>query len=376
MLRRLAPLVLAALTALGTSTTARAWWDGGHKLVAYLAYDQLTPDERRWVMDLLEANPTHQELFFDKIATELPANPDPETRQRWYFGQAAVWADLVRYRSGYANASTISATYSLGERHYTDLPVFTSEAARRALPHHDTTPDLHWQPGMTEPEHKLNSMQTFARIEAELPDPRIPAIDRAVLLLWLFHLVGDTHQPCHCAQLFDPEKLPEGDRGANGILILGLKNQSIGMNSDVLHAFWDSLHNGPTNTHADILARATALTARPELTSAAATAAQVTAPYEWLKEGHALAQTHVYSPALLQRIAVGRVEVITKTSRSQGTRQEHTVMVTMPQALLQPYVTAARQAADRLAVTAGARLAASLRRLYRKHLKASTAPAQ
>lgn len=371
---RLATLLILAVFCLTSS--ARAWWDSGHKVIAYLAYDQLSDEERLWVMDLLEVNPTHQQLFLDKIATELPADPDRETRERWYFGQAAVWADLVRYRSGYTDAETLSATYSLSERHYTDLPVFTSDAARRAMPQHDVTPELRWQPGMTEPEHKLNSMQTFARIFAELPDPRVPAADRAVLLMWLFHLVGDTHQPCHCAQLFDPDKLPEGDRGANGILILGLKNQSIGMNSDVLHAFWDSLHNGTTNTHADILARATTLATRPELTRAATNATQITSPFEWLKEGHALAKTHVYSPALLQRIAVGRVEVITKTSRSQGTRQEHTVMVTMPQAALQPYVTSARQAADHLAVIAGARLAATIRRLHEQFVKASTPPTQ
>jgi hypothetical protein len=360
-----------------SAAPASAWWDGGHKVIAYLAYHHLTAPERQWVMDLLEANPTHKELFADKIAVELPPNADAESRQRWYFGQAAVWADLVRYNSGYENAQSISATYSRGERHYTDLPVFTSDAARLAMKAHDVPPLATWTAGQIEPDHPLNSLQTFAKIDAELPDPAIPVAERAVDLLWLFHLVGDTHQPCHCAQLFDPEKLPEGDRGANGIMILGLKYQSIGMNSDVLHAFWDSLFNGETNTPIDILARATDLRAKASLWENARSALAVTDPNAWLREGHALAKSTVYSPVLLQRLRSARVEVITKTSRSKGTRQEQTVMVSMPTAALHDYVATARQAADQLAVTAGLRLAAAIKRLHARSLAAPafTAPA-
>ncbi len=362
----LSAIALPFLFALET----QAWWDGGHKVIAYLACDQLDAEERRWVMGLLAAAPTHEELFAAKIAKELPENPDEETRQRWYFGQASVWADIVRYKSGYENAAAISERYSLPERHYTDLAVFTSEAARQALKEHDVEPATAWQPGQVEPQHKLNSMQTFAKIYAEIPDPAVPASERAINLLWLFHLVGDTHQPCHCAQLFDPEKLPEGDRGANGIEIFGLKGKSTGMNSNVLHAFWDSLFNGATNTHADILARAEALKARPALWEKGRAAAAVKQPLDWLREGHALAGTVVYSPALLERIAKAQVETITRSSRSQGTRTENIVKVSMPDAVLNDYAARARTVADQQAVTAGLRLAGALKDLHAAAKKA------
>lgn len=366
--RLLAALAVSALTA----ASAHAWWDGGHKVIACLAYDHLDTDERQWVMDLLTAAPTHQELFLDKIKEELPADPDEETRQRWYFGQASVWADLVRNKSGHANAAEISEKYSLPERHYTDLPVFTSEAARQAMKEHDVEPVSGWRPGLVEPEHKLNSMQTFAKIYAEVPDASIPVEERAIDLLWLFHLVGDTHQPCHCAQLFDPEKLPEGDRGANGVMIFGLKSKSTGMNSDVLHAFWDSLFNGETNTHADILARAAALKNQPALWQNARQIVAVKEPLDWLREGHALAKSDVYSPALLARIARARVETVTRSSRTLGTRTENIVMASMPRAALDDYAANARRVVNQQAVKGGLRLAGAIKDLRAASLK--TAP--
>jgi len=77
---------------------ASAWWDGGHKIVAQIADDELTVEERLWVMELLLRNPTHAELFVDPLKAELGDNVDGEARARWAFSQASVWADLVRGR--------------------------------------------------------------------------------------------------------------------------------------------------------------------------------------------------------------------------------------------------------------------------------------
>jgi hypothetical protein len=41
---------------------------------------------------------------------------------------------------------------------------------------------------------------------------------KAVALAWLFHLVGDIHQPLHTAQLFTVD-FPQGDRGGNEICV-------------------------------------------------------------------------------------------------------------------------------------------------------------
>jgi S1/P1 Nuclease len=41
---------------------------------------------------------------------------------------------------------------------------------------------------------------------------------KAIALAWLFHLVGDIHQPLHTTQLFIVD-YPKGDRGGNEICV-------------------------------------------------------------------------------------------------------------------------------------------------------------
>ena len=41
---------------------------------------------------------------------------------------------------------------------------------------------------------------------------------KAIALAWLFHLMGDIHQPLHTAQLFTVDYL-QGDRGGNEICV-------------------------------------------------------------------------------------------------------------------------------------------------------------
>jgi hypothetical protein len=41
---------------------------------------------------------------------------------------------------------------------------------------------------------------------------------KAIALAWLFHLVGDIHQPLHTAQLFTAD-YPLGERGGNEIFV-------------------------------------------------------------------------------------------------------------------------------------------------------------
>ncbi len=57
---------------------------------------------------------------------------------------------------------------------------------------------------------------------------------RAIALAWLFHLVGDIHQPLHTAQLFTTD-YPQGDRGGNLICI---RVTQAGQPMS-LHRFWD-----------------------------------------------------------------------------------------------------------------------------------------
>jgi S1/P1 Nuclease len=65
---------------------------------------------------------------------------------------------------------------------------------------------------------------------------------KAIALAWLFHLVGDIHQPLHTAQLFTVE-YPQGDRGGNEICI---RVTQAGQPMD-LRRFWDGVITSSSN---------------------------------------------------------------------------------------------------------------------------------
>jgi hypothetical protein len=65
---------------------------------------------------------------------------------------------------------------------------------------------------------------------------------KAIALAWLFHLVGDIHQPLHTAQLFTVE-YPKGERGGNEICV---RVTQAGQPMD-LHRFWDGVITSSSN---------------------------------------------------------------------------------------------------------------------------------
>src|SRR5215510_6074684 len=65
---------------------------------------------------------------------------------------------------------------------------------------------------------------------------------KAIALAWLFHLVGDIHQPLHTVQLFTVD-YPNGDRGGNEICV---RVTQAGQPMD-LHRFWDGVIASSSN---------------------------------------------------------------------------------------------------------------------------------
>lgn len=61
--------------------------------------------------------------------------------------------------------------------------------------------------------------------------------EKAIALCWIFHLMGDSHQPLHAASLFTTQ-FPEGDRGGNLFYIRPNPSSTATVN---LHSFWDNI---------------------------------------------------------------------------------------------------------------------------------------
>jgi len=87
----------------------------------------------------------------------------------------------------------------------------------------------------TKPSQAVNILTALAeneRIAKTDSDPE----RKAIALTWLFHLVGDIHQPLHSTQIFTTE-YPDGDRGGN-LICVRASESGRPMN---LHRFWDGL---------------------------------------------------------------------------------------------------------------------------------------
>jgi hypothetical protein len=78
-------------------------------------------------------------------------------------------------------------------------------------------------------------------------------------MCWVFHLIGDAHQPLHVTQLFTTQ-FPKGDRGGNKFLIRAKE----GASSITLHQYWDDLIIG-SDRFQSVRNKATELRNRPEL---------------------------------------------------------------------------------------------------------------
>src|SRR5262245_47018286 len=194
---------------------ALAWSDAGHKIVASIALSRLSPAERDKVITILSHHPRFQVDFVEA----RPENADPE---EWCFQQASVWPDIARGFKG------DDRHFNHPSWHYINVPAFLSPADEQALAG-KVTVNQSLDPPAT-PEEKMNVIQTLRVARNMLVDPDVSDPDKAVMMTWLFHLVGDIHQPLHSSALFSQKLFPEGDRGGNDI-----KTKQRGN----LHSLWD-----------------------------------------------------------------------------------------------------------------------------------------
>jgi S1/P1 Nuclease len=207
-------VTLIALASIASSS-AQAWNAKGHMTVARIAWNELTPDERKKVIEILKSHPHYEDFL-------KAQRPDNIPEDEWVFLQAAVWADWVR--SGAADRRK----YNVPERHYINLPIVAEGS------------------GITPPKPKDENVVNG--ITKCLKDAKMGTnqVDRAIAVTWLFHLVGDIEQPLHSVARFDTN-FPNGDQGGNKAVV-----RISGGGTVHLHQFWDGLL-GNSTTRTSIL---------------------------------------------------------------------------------------------------------------------------
>ncbi|HET7228858.1 MAG TPA: S1/P1 nuclease [Longimicrobium sp.] len=201
----------AALVAVGMmSRPAYAWDELGHRVVARIAWDRMTPQARANAVRLLMAAPRNTGL-----GALMPAGGSEDERGRELFVMAAVWPDIIRGRTHVGNA------YAHGDWHYVNFFWEQKTPGGPAIDRPDKGTD----------GHLLDQLPAQART---VGDAQASDSARAVALAWVLHLVGDAHQPLHNSARITPQDTA-GDRGGNLFLLAGLYPRNN------LHAWWDSL---------------------------------------------------------------------------------------------------------------------------------------
>ena len=190
----------------------------------------------------------------------------------------------------------------------------------------------------------VNILTALAENESVVKNENDPE-RRAIALAWLFHLVGDIHQPLHTAQLFTVD-YPKGDRGGNEICV---RVTQAGQPMD-LHRFWDGVITSSSNL-TRLRNEATALRNRQEFQRSQLTELANTDFESWAKESFEIATKIAYRNG-------GRIGIPKAGSKD-------CTMVAAAPVLPAGYVVSASRIADRRIILAGYRLADLLTRILK-----------
>ncbi len=256
-------LVLGLALLVAGAAPAIAWDSFSHRVVARLAWDELSPAVRARAVELLAAAPAEADL-----ATLRPsAGPKPEA-DREFFERAATWADLVNDEHFPARR----ARFAHPGWHYINLFFEQREPGAPVLDRRERPPAA---------ENVVSQLEALA---VWLSDPQRPAGERGLDLAWVLHLVGDIHQPLHTSARITALE-PDHDRGGNLFPLAGRED---------LHGFWDHALRGLGESRASVGTVARELVARYPAGSALA-AGQFG---RWAEEGFVLAREEAYPPEL------------------------------------------------------------------------------
>ena len=196
---------------------ASAWNSVGHLTVAKIAYDELDAKRQIALYNLLKQHPH----YMDFLAASKPADLDNDVQ--WVIMRSAVWPDWVRGSKEDARGININ-TFHRGEEHYVNIPFIDPKDEKFFTGKTLIDPDL------------PNILTALKQRSNDLKIKNASPEDRAVAACWLFHLVGDIHQPLHNVAYFSSDPaFRKGDLGGNtfGIKADGRKWK--------LHAFWDDV---------------------------------------------------------------------------------------------------------------------------------------
>ena len=213
LLRRLTAVTAALLLAL----PAAAWNFSGHRIIAEIGYERLTPQVRARVDEMIRDHPDCNGIF----TQDAPRVIQGDAAQAHYaFVYAAAWPDLLRSDSRFYDETKPDARPTPLLPGFPDMMRHETWHYRDYPISGDGTPVIEQQPP--------HLMTELPRLLAEIStaDSQRAAYD----LPWIEHLAGDAHQPLHLTSRF-LQSQPKGDQGGNLVIIEPGRT---------LHSLWDN----------------------------------------------------------------------------------------------------------------------------------------
>jgi len=280
---------------LACSSVSWGWGNAGHEAVAYVAWQQLTPETRTRVMALLMQVPTLQSPEHKTIpgyaewVKDLPDGLSDDQKNLYLFMRAATWPDTIKHvgfhdsddpPKGVTQDVNIgySDTASHGYWHFVDAG-FASDSS--------TVP----------PTPVPNAETQIVAFRQAISSDESDAL-KSYDLVWLEHMVGDIHQPLHGTARYFQNK---SDEGGNLVMIklpVPMEKKFEGTVSKSapreLHAFWDDLPGEGDPVSALPVAAAFA----KGLPTPSAEKVADTDPSDWAVESLTLAKADAYAPPI------------------------------------------------------------------------------
>ena len=213
--------VSASLWLFLAATQLGAWANGGHMVVAYIAYENLTPETRARVDSLLKLN---------KMYRTWTHGVSSGQQGLVAFVQAATWPDCIK--DAHCSPGYISDGGDVPPGKPTD---------RQNIGYNDKLMHKYWHfidrpysagaPGKEPPSTNAESeILLLTKAIGTGESDNVKSYD----VVWLEHLIGDVHQPLHCTSRFTKNH-PDGDAGGNRLALCASPCR------DELHAYWDQL---------------------------------------------------------------------------------------------------------------------------------------
>jgi len=292
---------LAFLSAVAAAP-AYAWGSQGHMATGFIAYDRLAAEDPAAIAAidaLIAQHPDHAR--FDSALAGL----EEGERERRLFALIARWSDDIR-----------ATPYNHTHWHH-QLRVVTGWTAFRG-------------PRFGAADHAFRHNLKLLRDAGADPGKR------AIALCWLFHIVGDMHQPLHAGQRQDG-RFPLSDFAGTK----GWVRRSPEAAPESFHHFWDTAADRPEEELEGANAIAAAAEAGPR--PVAQTDGDFLVAYRgWVKESERIAADNAYPDAIVAEA---------RNSEQAGT-------------LTPDYIAKARRVAEQRIGEAGGRLADLLAALF------------